>query len=61
MLWGIDWRVVQRMLIDTVDLSSDKENEEPEVDEKGEIDLSGNIEVNDDNIEAIMKGLEKYK
>lgn len=57
MLWEIDWQTVQRMLIDTVDTNEENNNSDKDFD----FDSNEEIEVNDDNIESIMKGLEKYK
>ena len=32
LLWGIDWRIVQRMLIDAPDYDSDEKEKEKEID-----------------------------
>ena len=51
----MDWHTIQRMLIDVRDEDDDDEEEET-ADGLG----SGEIEVNDDNIEDIMRKLEKF-
>ena len=52
MLWKIDWHIVQRMLIDTVDRNENNNSD---------LDLENEVEINEDNVEDIMKSLEKYK
>lgn len=52
LLWGIDWRIVQRMLIDAPDYDSD--NKEEKTDKKS-------IKLTEQNSESIMEMLKKYQ
>ena len=58
MLWEIDWGLVQRMLIDAPREKEKKKTDSENSDAKSS---DFNVTMNEDNIEDIMKHLEKYK
>lgn len=54
LLWKIDWRIVQRMLIDAPSYESEK-------DKQGEGEKSKSIKITEQNADELMAQLEKYR